>query len=107
MPTQPEIDDVLTKVATLQAARVVNDAAQLAVSRAYAELGSHQSLWETAIARGETDAPTLTALLNNVLDATTSANALQETANTASQAMSTASSAIANAIDGILHPPDP
>jgi len=107
MPTQEEIDDVLTKVATYQTASTADDAAQRASNLASAHATGARQHWNAAIANGVTDEEKLTDLLNDLLDAETDSATKQDAAQTTGQAKSTANNAINSKIDQILHPPPP
>jgi hypothetical protein len=104
MPTQPEIDDVLTKVATYQTARVAANAAETSANLATSLAVAARTHWETAIANGENDEEKLTALLLDLFATETESATKQETAQTIGQTAGTANSAINNTIYTLLHP---
>jgi hypothetical protein len=107
MPTQEEIDDVLTKKTNYQTKKGVAVEAerisQLASNRATAA----KQAWDAAVDDGEDDEEKLTAILNAVVETGQDANAKQEDASTKSTQASQAQSQMNDAISLLINPPVP
>jgi Cdc6-like AAA superfamily ATPase len=107
MPTQQEIDDVLTKVADYQTKKADSDAAQRVVDFANQRASAARVAFDAMVADGETDEAKLTSVLVAVSETGLDAAAKQEDAQAKSNLMSSARTQYTDAVTALTVPPPP
>jgi hypothetical protein len=101
MPTQGEIDDVLTKAATVRTTKVVFDAAVVNQNDAIGNVSSARAAWDAAVGAG-TAPELLEGLLNNLIDAEVSRAARATELEAAQSPYGEAQSELQTATDALI-----
>jgi len=101
MPTQGEIDDVITKAGTVRTTKVTYDAAVVDQNDAIANVNAARTAWSTAVAAGSDDA-LLVGLLNNLLDAEVARAAKAAALEAAQTPYGEAQSELQTAVDALV-----
>lgn len=107
MPTQEEIDDVLTKVTDYQGKKGLSDTAQALANTSSQRANAARLAFDAMVADGETDEEKLTVVLNATVATKLDSDAKQADLQTKSTAASQAYTQYSDAISALSVPPAP